>query len=142
LFIPEFSQAEIVAGTTTTHWENAMKNRTPLVALALIAASSISIARAEPPSDARWEIVRFGDLNINNSSGAEILYRRLNIAANKVCRELEPGRSLALLALHGACINAALKKALADVGNPALLAFAAAHGTIVADSSSRIAQAR
>jgi UrcA family protein len=126
----------------TTKQENAMKNWTPYVVVALIATSSFNIARADTFGDARSETVRFADLNINNSSGVKILYRRLNIAANNVCRELEPGRSLALVAPHRACVHAALSKALADVGNPAVLAYAAAHGTAAADLTVRIAQSK
>lgn len=119
-----------------------MKNLTAYVAVALIATSSFNIARADTPGAARSETVRFADLNINSPSGAEILYRRLNSAANSVCRELEPGRSLALAASHRACVHFALSKALADVGNPAVLAYAASHGTAVADVTVRIAQSK
>lgn len=83
-----------------------------------------NIARADTFGDARSETVRFADLNINNSPGVETLYRRLSIAAKSVCRESEPGRSLALVAPHRACVHSALSKALADVGNPAVLAYA------------------
>jgi UrcA family protein len=119
-----------------------MKNLTLYVAVALIATSSFSIVRADTSGDARSETVRFADLNIDSSSGAEILYRRLNIAANSVCRELEPGRSLALVAPHRACIHSALSRALADVGNPTVLAYAAAHGTTAAHVTVRIAQSK
>jgi UrcA family protein len=119
-----------------------MDNLISFVAVALVAASSFGIARADTPSEARSETVRFADLNINNSPGAEILYRRLNVAATNVCRELEPGRSLALVASHRACIHAALSKALADVGNPVVLAYAASHGTAAVDVRLRIAQSR
>ena len=119
-----------------------MKNWTPYVVVALITTSSFNIARADTFGDVRSETVRFADLNINNSSGVKILYRRLNIAANNVCRELEPGRSLALVAPHRACVHGALSKALADVGNSAVLAYAAAHGTAAADLTVRIAQSK
>jgi UrcA family protein len=117
-----------------------MRNLTPYVAIALITTSSFNIVRADTYGSARSETVRFADIDINSSSGAEILYRRLNIAANNVCRELESARSLALVAPHRACIHSALSKALADVGNPAVLAYAAAHGTAAADVTVRIAQ--
>jgi UrcA family protein len=119
-----------------------MKNLTPVLALALIATSFFNVARADTFGDTRSQIVRFTDLDINNSSGVKILYRRLNIAANNVCRELEPGRSLLLVAPHRACVHAALSKALADVGNTAVLAYAAAHGTTTADSAMRFAQSK
>jgi UrcA family protein len=119
-----------------------MKNLTPFVAIALIATSSFNIARADTPSEARSQTVRFADLDINNSPGAEILYRRLKSASENVCRELDPGRSLALVAPHRACVHAALSKALADVGNPAVLAYAASHGAAAADVTIRIAQSK
>jgi UrcA family protein len=119
-----------------------MKNWTSYAAVALIATSSFNIVRADTYGDIRSETVRFADLNIDSSSGAEILYRRLNIAANKVCRELEPGRSLVLVAPHRACIHSALSRALAVVGNPAVSAYAAAHGTTVGDVTVRIAQSK
>ena len=119
-----------------------MKNWTSYAAVALIATSSFNIVRADTYGDIRSETVRFADLNINSSHGAEILYRRLNFAANNVCRELEPGRSLAQLAPHRACVHSALSKALAEVGNPLVLAYAAAHGMAAADVTVRIAQSK
>ena len=119
-----------------------MKNSTSLVALTLIAAWSFNLARADTLGDAPSEIVRFSDLNIDNWSGAESLYRRLSTAAINVCRPLEPGRSLALIAQHRACVHAALSKALADVGNPTVLAYAASHRTASADVTLRMAQSK
>lgn len=121
-----------------------MKNLilTPYIALALIATSSFNVARADTSADAPSQTVRFADLNINDSPGAEMLYRRLNIAANNVCRGLEPGRSLDLVGPHRACVHSALTKALADVGNPTVLAYAAAHGTAVAEMTVRIARSK
>jgi hypothetical protein len=55
---------------------------------------------------------------------------------------LEPGRSLALVALHRACLRTALSRALADVGNPAVLAYAATQGTATMDATVRIAQSK
>jgi UrcA family protein len=119
-----------------------MRNLTPYVAIALITTLSFNMVRADTYGSARSETVRFSGIDINSSSGAEILYRRLNIAANNVCRGLEPDRSIALVAPHRACIRSALSKALVDVGNPALLAYAAAHGTAAADVTVRIAQSQ
>jgi UrcA family protein len=133
--------------TATTKRENAMKNLTTCIAVALISTSAFNIARADAagadaPGDARSQTVRFADLNINDSSGAERLYRRLGVAANNVCRGLEPGRSLALVTPYRACIHSALSKAVADVGNPTVLAYAAAHGMAAADVTVRVAQAK
>jgi UrcA family protein len=125
-----------------TRQENTMKNLTPIVALTVIATSSLNIARADTLSGPRSQTVRFAGLDINHSPGAKILYRRLYTAAGDVCRELEPGRSLAMASLYRACVHAALSKAIADVGNPAVLAYASAHGTTVADSTVRIAQSK
>lgn len=119
-----------------------MKKLHPYVVVALIAASALNIARADAPDDVLSRTVRFADLNINSSSGAEILFRRLDAAANNVCRGMEPGRSLALLTPHRACVHSALTKALATVGNPGLLAYAAAHGVVAADVSVRVAQSK
>jgi UrcA family protein len=119
-----------------------MKNLTQIVALTLIAASSFNIAHADTFGGPRSQTVRFADLDINNSPGAEILYRRLNTAAGNVCRELQPDRSLAMASLYRACVHAALSKALADVGNPAVLAYASAHGTAVSHMTVRIAQSK
>ncbi len=119
-----------------------MKKLHPYVAVALIATSALNIARADASGDVLSRTVRFADLNINSSSGAEILYRRLDVAANNVCRGLEPGRSLALVTPHRACVHSALTKALVSVGNPVVLAYAAAHGVVAADVSVRVAQSK
>jgi UrcA family protein len=117
-------------------------NLTPYVAMALMATASFNVARADSHGEVRSETVRFADLDINKSPGADILYRRLNIAARNVCRELEPGRSLALVVPHRACVHSALIKALADVGNPAVLAYAAMQGTAATDVTLRVAQSK
>jgi UrcA family protein len=103
-----------------------------LIQLAVIAAAAFTIAQAHAESEIRSTTVRFAELDTNSSSGAAMLFARLNYAAKSVCRDLEPGRELSLSRAYAACVHEAIVKAVADIGRPALTEYAASHGILAA----------
>lgn len=100
-----------------------------LIAGAILSAlafgiSTVSSAEETPPQ----VVVKFGDLDISTSRGAEILYRRIHGAANNVC-----WRMYVSFEAHRLNENACLQKVIADavtkVNKPALSAvFASKYG--------------
>ena len=117
-----------------------MKNLTTLVAVATFATSIITIARADTTSVPRSETVQFADIDTTNVHGTAVLYERIKNAAESVCRDLEPGRSLALMRPYANCMHVVLSNAVADINRPAVTAYAAAHGVLPGDATIKIAR--
>jgi len=85
-------------------------------------ASSFAVLPAAADSfDAPQVTVKFGDLNISNSQGAAVLYRRIRAAAEKVCSPYDRSGLEAKMHLN-ACIDKAILGAVTKVNAPALSA--------------------
>ena len=101
-----------------------------------------AVARAHPLPEPRSVTVRFEDLNTNNTHSAGILYRRIKTAAEDVCGDLAPGRSLALVARYANCVQGAIGMAVAKVNWPRLTEYAMARGATPADAPIKVKVAR
>jgi UrcA family protein len=66
--------------------------------------------------------VKFGDLNLQSSAGAEELFRRIQHAATKVCWDARDMRVLNDIARRE-CVERAVAKAVNDVNKPYLNAL-------------------
>jgi len=119
-----------------------MKHLTTLVAVASIATLACTIARADSTFEPRSETVKFADLDMTKVDGAAVLYKRIKYAAERVCRDLEPGPHLALIQPHAACMHEAISKAVAAVDRPVFTAYAAARGMAASEGSIKIVLAR
>lgn len=64
-------------------------------------------------------VVRYGDLNLQDDAGVAQLQRRLEAAAAQVCGRADP-RDMKLAALTRQCVDAAVMRAVAEVGSPQL----------------------
>jgi UrcA family protein len=94
-------------------------------AFAALAATTTSFAA--PYSDAPPSVtVRYDDLNLATSAGADALYRRISIAARAVCGD-EYSRDLAVVAANQRCRADAVAKAVREVNNPQLALVHAAR---------------
>lgn len=117
-----------------------MKTLTTLIAVATLTASGITIASADTALEPRSETVRFADLDTSNVHGAAVLYRRIANAAESVCRDLKPGRQLALMEPYAKCVHQAIGAAVIKVDRPAVTAYAAAQGVRPGDAAITIAR--
>ena len=72
-------------------------------------------AEAEVPA----QTVRFQDLNLNTDAGVQVLYKRIQGAANQVCGDID-GRDLVVARAHKACVERAVADAVATVNNQML----------------------
>jgi UrcA family protein len=89
---------------------------------ALLPAAAVSAAERDEPLST---VVRYGDLDIESEAGAEALYRRLQLAARRVC----PGdsRDLAMRAAVRACRAQAIERAVGSIGSTRLAAVQSAR---------------
>jgi UrcA family protein len=110
-----------------------MSNRTGIwikAALVLLAGAWQSDAMAAPGAPEAEQItVRFGDLNVDQTAGAAVLYRRIHNAAESVCGEPQlPGSRIVSYSWRR-CVAQAVDRAVAAVDRPALTAYYRAHTT-------------
>lgn len=104
-----------------------------LGALAVLAAGSAALAQASavpeivvrpppraPDADTPSETVRFGDLDISQPRGAEILVKRIRRAATHVCAAEKVDWNSN--PTYRACLRKAASEAVAAVGNPVVSA--------------------
>jgi UrcA family protein len=91
-----------------------------VVATALAVGMLAGVAHgAEAPA----QTVRFQDLNLNTDAGVQVLYKRIQGAANQVCGDVD-GRDLVVARAHKACVDRAVADAVAAVNNQKMVAVA------------------
>jgi UrcA family protein len=83
------------------------------------AMSSSAGAHEETPIS---KVVRFGDLDITKPAGAQVLYRRIRVAAEQVCA-LPISGTLVTLQMERACMRTAIDKAVRQVDSAQLTAL-------------------
>jgi UrcA family protein len=86
-----------------------------LVTAALVAGFAVTAHAAEFPQ----VHVNYGDLNINSTAGANVLYQRIRRAADQVC-EAHGQRDLGALAAAKNCKTRAITEAVGMVRSPIL----------------------
>jgi UrcA family protein len=113
-----------------------MSNPTIVLTLTALAATTLAIggpstpAYADSPLEERSVIVHFGDLDTNTAHDAERLYRRIKLAAESVCENMEPRRQFLDTARYATCVRAALRQAIGRLDRPLLNEYALAHGVV------------
>ena len=94
-------------------------------AFAALTVAATSFAGA-PSSDVPSVSVRYDDLNLTTSVGANALYHRISVAARQVCPDVY-SRDLAVVAAGERCQANAVAHAVRDLNNPQLALIHAAH---------------
>jgi UrcA family protein len=98
-----------------------------MIAGCLAVAAAGTATAATPPPDVPSVVVRYADLDISTPQGASSLYRRIAIAARKVCPVADISE-LGRFMEARACQEQAIARAVQAVSNPQLAAVYAAHG--------------
>jgi len=119
-----------------------MKNLTALVAVATFSVCSLSVALADTSIEPRTVTVRIADIDTASAKGAAVLYSRLKIAAESVCRDLESARELSLMQPHADCMQLAIVTAVGKIDRPALTAYAASRGFFAGEATIKIASSK
>ena len=93
-----------------------------VLATALFAAfvSGAAVCSAAD-GDPLQSTVKYGDLKVSSTQGANTLYGRIRSAAQGVCHSLD-GRDMASKKLFAACVHDAIAKAVNKVDQPSLFA--------------------
>jgi UrcA family protein len=113
--------------TTIKHSVNRFKSAAALALGACLLAGALSVAHANPAPDSVPAVaVAYGDLDLSSQAGSTELYRRIVIAANKVCPR-EDIRELGRFEAARACQDAAIARAVSRVDSPQLAAIYAAR---------------
>jgi UrcA family protein len=97
-------------------------NLSRVTATALFGALTLSFAAicsAQDSPDALQQKVKYADLDVSRTAGANALYARISMAANNVCRDLNHG-DLATKVFFNRCVDKAVSDAVAKVDQPAL----------------------
>ena len=105
-----------------------MKKLITSIVVAGAAVCGSMAALAQTPPEVRTEVVRFADLDTSRIEGATALYRRLQIAARDVCRDLQPTSALPRTQ-YKACVQSAIDRAVLDVNRPVVTAYAMSRGS-------------
>lgn len=96
---------------------------TLFAAVASFAALLSTAATAAEPRAASVQlpsiVVQYGDLNLDSERGVQQLQRRLVAAARQVCGRPDP-RKLHLAEVARDCMDAAISRAVSEVGNARL----------------------
>jgi UrcA family protein len=71
--------------------------------------------------------VHFGDLDVDRPAGAAVLYRRIQMAAERVCGEPQQVGSFMISGVWRACVAQAIDRAVVAVDRPALTAYYRVH---------------
>jgi UrcA family protein len=104
------------------------------MAILVLAAAWQGTALAAPAVDP-WNpdpariTVHFGELNLGQPEGAAALYRRIRVAAERVCGEPRLTGSRMVQPDWRACVAQAVSQAVATLDRPTLTAYYRAHTT-------------
>jgi UrcA family protein len=84
-------------------------------------------AHADTADEVLTKTVRFQDLNLDNRSGVESLYRRIENAAGEVCGPDRRTGSPFVSAAWTKCVTTAVQQAVRTVDRPSLTAYYVQH---------------
>lgn len=103
-----------------------MKNILRIAAMGAALATSFALAMpasaAGRPEGVVTRVVKYGDLNLNTTEGAQALYDRLYKASWRVCRDVIGGSGIAALQDRSVCMREVVEAAVRDVNKPTLTA--------------------
>ena len=114
--------------TTIKQSVNRFKSVAALALGGCLLTGALGLAQAAPKEDAVPAVaVAYGDLDLSSEAGSTELYRRIVVAAHRVCPAGDL-RQLAEFTAARACQAAAIARAVNGVDSPQLAAVYAARG--------------
>jgi UrcA family protein len=106
------------------------KNAVRMTVVAIAAMSATVLAgvthAAEAGDTLPKQVVVFKDLNLNSNAGVQVLYRRIQGAADQVCGKVD-ARDLRGVRAKKACVEQAIANAVATVDSRMLTTVAVAQ---------------
>jgi UrcA family protein len=127
--------------TRNTSRKNAMG--TSLLVIAALTATMLgTVTRAATSGDnVPKQAVVYKDLNLEGNAGAQMLYKRIQGAANQVCGKVD-GRDLQAVSAQRVCVERAVSDAVAAVNSPMLTRVHLAKSSGPVQQTVAIAQMR
>jgi UrcA family protein len=100
-------------------------NRFTTTTLIIALGLGHQLANAAPPADVPSVMVHFADLDLTHSDSVQMLYGRLQAAAETVCASQNGrnGRDIGMQTRYRLCQRGALAAAVAKVDQPGLTAY-------------------
>jgi UrcA family protein len=101
--------------------------------LATVATSSVLIASAwfatTAQADARPDqtTIHLGDLKLDRPADVAVMYQRINLAAEQVCRQRALNGSDVISPAHAHCVADTVEKVVANIDRAPLTAFSRQH---------------
>ncbi len=102
-----------------------MKTYSVIAASVALSCSLISLTHADSIDGVPAVAVHFGDLDLASPAGDSALYNRISVAAQSVCRPLEPGKRLERITPYKVCLQQAMSKAVARINRPVFTDYVA-----------------
>ena len=93
--------------------------RQALVVLAVLSATMLAGVTQAAAPDFPKQAVSYKDLNLDSNAGIQVLYKRIQGAANQVCGKADI-RDLQGMSVQKACVARAISGAVAAVNSPTL----------------------
>ena len=100
-----------------------MKISIRILALGAILTSPLALAMPSVVDGSPAQVVKYNDLNLQTTAGAQQLYARLKTASWRVCREVVSTAGAPGMIERGQCAADLLDGAVKDVNKPVLTAL-------------------
>lgn len=100
-----------------------MKTAIRLTAIAAALATSLALSVPASADSEVSEVVKYDDLNLTTTTGAQTLYKRLKAAAWRVCRESVSLAGTSGMLQQGQCMKTLVESAVHNVNKPELTAL-------------------
>ncbi|RYZ64483.1 MAG: UrcA family protein [Proteobacteria bacterium] len=100
-----------------------MKTAFRFAAIAAALGTSLALSVPAAAETGITEVVKYYDLNLTQPTDAQKLYRRLQGAAWRVCRDTVSGSGAAAMLQQGTCIRTLVESAVHNVNKPVLTAL-------------------
>ncbi|HKD24255.1 MAG TPA: UrcA family protein [Rhizomicrobium sp.] len=102
----------------------------PLICASVIAVSCAFQAQAGQTDEPRQALVRYDDVNIRESAGAQILLGRIEAATRSVCGPTPDQRQLGAWVTYRTCMAAARDRAVASLPFDLMAQIASQNETV------------
>ena len=106
-----------------------MNVRRTLSFVAAVAITSVTVgalatlAHADEAGAAPQQVVTFGDLNLRSVAGVEVLYRRIERAAQDVCGPERRAGTRRVSEAWKNCVSESIYQAIQSINQPAVTAY-------------------
>jgi len=118
-----------------------MKIAFQVCAVAAVCLLAVRVSHADA-TDPRTQVVQYTEFNLSNDAGVAAVYRRVNAAAESVCRDFGFRDELRFKMMFRECVAQAIAKAVVGINHPKVSGYAALRMKSLGSSVAKIASTR